>query len=370
MSRKPVVLQINTVAHGTSPVGRLMRALASTPGIEMHMAAGCGPETDNCIIIGRKSDRYVNALHARLYGDDGYAARSNTRRLLEYVSYLNPDIVHLHNAHGYYLHLPMLTDWLRNRHIPLMVTLHDHWWLTGRCATPSSCMKFMYRRCTECSDRGAYPAVWRKTVPHYKSLHEAACVIVPTQYLASLLPDDINRRIIPNGVGPEFTPETRLKQRTGVIAVAARWTPSKNLDAITRLAENMPDVGFTVVGKTYGHALPANVRILKGPFSAGEMAGLYRNAAVLLSASTCESFGMTVAEALACRTPVVVQQDTAPVELVAPGDGFTVDFHDIYATEKAIRDAFSLTPTAKRIVTLGGMRNAYAEAYHALCDNI
>lgn len=370
MSRKPVVLQINTVAHGTSPVGRLMRALASTPGVEMHMAAGYGPETDGCRIIGRKSDRYVNALRARIFANDGYAATGNTRRLLEYASHLNPDIVHLHNGHGYYLNLPMLTDWLRERHIPLIVTMHDHWWLTGRCATPSVCVKFMDKRCSECSDRTAYPAVWRKTAPRYKSLHEAACVVVPTQYLASRLPEGLCIRIIPNGVGPEFTPETHMKQRTGVIAVAARWTPSKNLDAIARLAEQMPDVGFTVVGKTSRHALPANVQILKGPFSAGQMAALYRNAAVLLSASTCESFGMTVAEALACGTPVVVQQDTAPAELVAPGDGFVVDFHDISATEKAIRNAFLLTPAAERVTTLNDMCTAYADAYHTLCGKM
>jgi glycosyltransferase involved in cell wall biosynthesis len=72
------------------------------------------------------------------------------------------------------------------------------------------------------------------------------------------------------------------------------------------------------------------------------MAQYYRGADVLLSASLAESFGMTVAEALSCGTPAVVNQDTATCELITPRNGMVTDFSNPQMVIDAVNDVLGL----------------------------
>ncbi|MGH3979785.1 MAG: glycosyltransferase family 4 protein [Pseudonocardiaceae bacterium] len=110
-----------------------------------------------------------------------------------------------------------------------------------------------------------------------------------------------------------------------------KTTPMKGWDRLERLAGELTDLAHITV--LLGHA-PAltpitlfgtedTVTILQNLHST-DVPGFYRAADCLLSTSRWEGFGLAIAEALACGTPVLLPAElgTAP-ELLAAGGGHT-----------------------------------------------
>src|SRR5215510_6516066 len=85
-----------------------------------------------------------------------------TRSLLQMTPRM-PDIVHLHNLHGGYFDLRVL-PWL-SRQLPVVVTLHDAWLLTGHCAHSFDCERWK-SGCGQCPDLDIYPAIARDGTAH------------------------------------------------------------------------------------------------------------------------------------------------------------------------------------------------------------
>lgn len=386
MAKPITLLQINTVAHGVTPVASIMRTIheaALDAGIDAHMVAGYGDPTDCDLVMEGRAGRYLSALSARLRGNDGFAARTPTRRLLKHIDRLQPHIVHLHNAHGYYLNLPMLKEFLRIRGIPLVVTLHDHWWLTGRCATPraTGCTRHLTHECDHCPHPDIYPAAWFPTPAHYKDSRDVTFVAPSAQLAGS-----VGAVVIPNGVDiprPPRTPDVR----PFALAVAARWTLGKDPLTLLRLAPLLgmplvivgrlqggiaPDTAITTVNDpqllaTALSSAPCGAFNIPGPVDKDALARLYADAAVLISTSRSEAYGMTVAEALLCGTPAVVRASTAPAELLTADDGLAVPFTDLDDAAAAIRRAATtLRPTATRIIPPSAMAAAYLDLYRRL----
>ncbi len=120
-----------------------------------------------------------------------------------------PDIVHLHNLHGGYFDLLTLSRLMRR--VPVVLTLHDAWLLSGHCAHSFECERWRVG-CGRCPDLSIYPAVrrdataynWRRKQRVFAKsrLHVAA----PSEWLmrkveqSILAPAIVERRIIPNGV--------------------------------------------------------------------------------------------------------------------------------------------------------------------------
>src|SRR5262249_25040689 len=80
-----------------------------------------------------------------------------TWRLLGLTPQL-PNIVHLHNLHGDYAD-PRVLPWLGQR-LPVILTLHDTWLLSGHCAYSLDCERWK-TGCGQCPDLTIYPAVRR-----------------------------------------------------------------------------------------------------------------------------------------------------------------------------------------------------------------
>lgn len=362
------VLQVNTVAHGVSPVATIMRqinAAAHAAGVDSHMVCGYGDGAGCDMVMSGSFGRLHAALSARLCGNDGFGCKASTRRLVRYIQSLQPDLVHLHNAHGYYLNLPMLRKYLKDNNIPLVVTLHDDWWLTGRCAVPdgAECQRWVDRKCSDCPHLNIYPAVWRKTAPRYKDW-DGIFFVSPSHHAGR----KFNAEVIPNGTDIRPTTPT-LGRKPFALAVANKWTPGKDFITLANVARNL-QMPVVVVGNLCGNVLAENMIHAGMNLSQSALAQLYTDASVLISTSRSESYGMVVAEAIACGTPAVVRAGTAAQEILGADDGFALDFKEMDATIKAINKTSNMTPGGGNIRSVADMTDAYLKLYERVGGNL
>lgn len=85
-------------------------------------------------------------------------------------------------------------------------------------------------------------------------------------------------------------------------------------------------------------SFPKNVIGITRTSNQQELAALYSNASILLSLSSAETFGLTMAEAMACGTPVIVYDNTAQPEIVTPDTGRVVKDGEVEALAQLIRE--------------------------------
>src|SRR6185369_7047737 len=115
-----------------------------------------------------------------------------TLRLFRFIRSFQPEVVHLHNLHGYYVNYPMLLKYLARLDVPVVMTLHDCWTLTGHCShfDYSGCPKWL-GECSKCPQKKSYPAssfVDRSTKNHRDKkrafgLVKDLTIVTPSQWL-------------------------------------------------------------------------------------------------------------------------------------------------------------------------------------------
>ena len=133
----PKILQINICTNGsTGRIAEQINQIAASFGWDTFFAYGrsvCECES-RLIKIGNRYSVYEAAIEARLFDNDGLACRNATKKLVKRIQELKPDIIHLHNIHGYYINYKILFEYLNSTDIPVVWTLHDCWSFTGHCA--------------------------------------------------------------------------------------------------------------------------------------------------------------------------------------------------------------------------------------------
>ncbi len=320
----------STDTGGAAAVARTLVDQQRRAGIDAHLIAGWGRGDPDQGIHSLESGRRVNAANAgifRLTGIEGALSGGTWRRMLAAPLMQNADLIHLHNAHGYYLPPAALRRLLAK---PAVWTLHDHWLTTGRCAFPGDCTGNL-GGCRPCPHRARYPAVLLDRAggafhARRRMLGDARAVLVaPTEAVrqafaaAGLAAERI--RIIPNPVAipvranPAESRE-RLRRQLGIQAedrlvmfAAPKLTdPRKGLavlaEAVAALGAR-PRLKLVFAGaadKSTRQAiarLPAEARIVGFVSDRGELADLHRAADALVAPSFQETFGLAIVEAAA-----------------------------------------------------------------------
>lgn len=281
-----------------------------------------------------------NVAEARLRDNDGFLARRATRRLIARLEEFVPDVIHLHNLHGYYIDSRLLFDYIRRSGCRVVWTLHDGWTLTGHCALFSAIgCNGWESGCERCHHIGEYPrcvtkghsarnfALKRLTFSGVERLR----IVTPSQWLGGLVKrsylGDYEMTVIPNGVDLDrFKPrENDVKARLGIegrtmlLGVASKWLSVKGLDDFVALAQLLgEEYAIVMVGvdERLRQRLPGRIIALPHTESVEELVELYTAADLLLNLSREESFGLVSLEALACGTPVLTYDCTAAPEVL------------------------------------------------------
>lgn len=358
------VIQINSVS-GYGSTGRICTDLAETitkQGHFCYIAYGqLNSDYQNSYKIGSAIENHLHNAGSRLFGKQGYFSKNGTKKLIQYINEINPDVIHLHNLHGNYLNLEMLFDFLANTDIPVVWTLHDCWAFTGKCAhyTNIGCYKWQIQ-CHHCPQIETYPPslffdrseLMFKDKKKWFTSVENMTIITVSNWLAKEVNQSFLAKypIIPihNWIDhTKFKPtESNFKSKVGIenkfmiLVVSAGWDKSstrfKDLIKLSELFSD--DTQFIMVGNfNEKHLLTDNIIHVAYVNGINEMAEIYSAADVYVHLSVEDTFGKVIAEAMSCGTPVIVYDSTACPEIVGEGCGIVVNKRDVLAVAKAIK---------------------------------
>lgn len=367
------VMQINTVC-GTGSVGRIMvdliQALKSEGdcGIAAFGRREAPPEVE-AYKFGTNLDMGIHVLHTFLRGEHGFASKRQTLRLIKKIEEYNPDIIHLHNIHGFYLNVELLFSYLKKAGKPVVWTLHDCWSFTGHCAyfDYSGCTKWK-TGCNACPQyKRVYPyALFKDNSRQNYNRKKAAftnvpelILVTPSHWLSSLVRESYLKeypiRVIPNGISlNKFHPvEKGLKERLGMekkfilLGVAGMWEERKGYAYFEALADRLDDsYQIILIGLSRDKLkkLHPGIYGVMRTESMEELAEYYSMADVYVNPTLEDNFPTTNLEALACGTPVITFATGGSVESVDENTGKIVPKGDIEKLLKAIEELRSEPP--------------------------
>ena len=94
-------------------------------GHESYVVWGRGRKSNNEyeIFMNDKIGVYYHALYTRITDKTGFASKRATKKLLQKLEEIKPDIIHLHNIHGYYINIEELFDYIKNNKLVILKTI-------------------------------------------------------------------------------------------------------------------------------------------------------------------------------------------------------------------------------------------------------
>ena len=346
-------LFINSVA-GFGSTGRIAAEKCRELMKEGHECVlAFGREKANCddiqtVRIGSSLDYRFHGVRSRILDDHGFGSRAATRRFLQWVRDFDPDVIWLHNIHGYYIHIGELFHYLRGCGKKVIWTLHDCWSFTGHCAyfDFAGCDKWK-TGCHDCPQKGSYPASLlrdnsRGNFKRKKSLFTGIpnlSLIVPSHWLEKRVRQsflgEYPVEVVYNTINTDIFKPTEGDQRRQygledkriVLGVASVWDARKGLKDFVSLSKLLDDrYRIVLIGLSEKQiaALPGNMLGLPRTNSMQTLAQWYSAADVFVNPSMEETFGMTAMEARCCGTEAVVYRNTACEEIVEKFGGIAV----------------------------------------------
>ncbi len=358
------VFYINGVSYGST--GRIMFQLADKVkecGGNALCTAGFTWSKCEREDFFQTSGLFEKKLHtelSKITGKHGGYSRSSTKKLISKIKDFDPDVIHLHNIHGWFLNFEMLFDYLKKSNKKIVWTLHDCWSFTGYCPhfDMLGCEKWK-TGCFECPYSGYPKTYFDCSETQYKRKKElfsgihGLSIVTPSLWLKSKVEDSFLREypihVINNGIDLSiFKPcsdksvleKYGVKTKYTVLGVSYGWDNKKGLDAFISLSETLGDK-YTVVlvgtDEALEKKLPKNIVAIRRTQNQKELALLYSSADVFVNPTLEDTFPTVNMEALACGTPIAAYKTGGSVEIPDNTCGIMVEKRDILGLEKAIR---------------------------------
>ena len=296
--------------------------------------------------------------------------------LLHFIDRFKPDLIHLHNLHGYYINIRLLFNYIKRHNIPVVWTLHDCWAFTGHCTHFDYIGCYRWKtNCFSCPQRIEYPQSLvldrssRNFVQKKKLLTslDKMSIVTPSVWLANCVKQSFLSKYdvtsIPNGIDVTiFHPvKSDIRQRLSIpnnkkiiLTVANVWNEKKGFSDVIRLSRILPVNEYQVVmvgvTKPQLSLLPHSIIGIERTENINELVELYSAADIFFNPSREETMGMVTIEALACGTPAIVYDRTAVPEAVDMNTGIIINGDDLFEIQRIIeRSKFDAKACQQRV---------------------
>lgn len=381
---KKCLLQINITANwgSTGKIAEQIGKIVKNEGWRSIIAYGrkANISENELLRIGTEASVIEHGFESLIFDNHGLGSRLATIKFIRKIDAIEPDIIHLHNIHDYYLNYKILFNYLSKKNIPVVWTLHDCWPFTGHCA------HFDYAGCdmwkTECHKPcpclNQYPKSilfdqssrnWKLKRQSFTSLGNMTLVPV-SNWLGNLVSESFlkqyTRKVIYNGIDLNvfqaaddvsvLKKKYHLEDKKVLIGVASAWNDRKGFHDYIELSERLPvNNKLVLIGLNdkQRRALPSHILGLGRTATQKELVMWYTLAEIVLNLSYEESFGLTTVEGMACGTPSIAYNATASPELISKDTGVVVEPHDI----KGVLDAIAEIQTKGKKSYIKACRN-------------
>ena len=324
------IVQINSFSNGST--GHIMMNIhkeLQKQGYDSYVVWGRGRKAtnDHEIYMNDKIGVYFHALYSRLTGKTGFASKMATKRLLKQLDIIKPDIVHLHNVHGYYINIELLFNYLKQRKIKVIWTLHDCWAFTGQCPhfIINKCEKWK-TECCNCPMINEYPKTivdnsrwnFQKKKELFSGLDMT--IVTPSKWLADIVKESFLKeypiRVIHNGIDTsifrptegDFRLKNNLENKKIVLGVAGTWSKTKGLNDFIELynyLDNEYKIVLIGLNKSQINSLPTGMIGINRTENQKELAQIYSTSNVLFNPTYADNYPTVNIESIACGTPVL-----------------------------------------------------------------
>lgn len=319
------------------------------------------PELHN--YFGSKKENILHRIISVSTGISGTGSVLGTKKLIEEIKKISPDILHLHNLHGWYINLPILFDFIRKNKIKTVWTLHDCWGFTAQCShfTIEKCYKWK-TGCYDCPRYRLYPytfvdqtkKMWSLKKEWFSKIDDLT-IVTPSKWLAELAKQSFLKeypvKVINNGVDLSiFKPqknEIRKKFKISdekhiVLGVASGWGYRKGIDVFVELSKTLDKDKYQIIvvgtDNKIDTQLPDNIISIHRTNNQMELAEIYTEADVFVNPTREEVLGLVNLEANACGTPVITFDTGGSPECINQNSGLVIPCDDIVAMRKGIEN--------------------------------
>ena len=407
------ILQINSHYNqgGAARIVACIHRQLSARGQESHVAYGRGQKgEEGTYRFNTVPEVLLSAACSRFLGKNGWYNRTATRRLLSFMERVEPDVIHLHALHGYYLNFPMLFDYINSREIPCVWTFHDCHAFTGNCGYFFDCEKWK-TGCGSCPYLKNYPAsqwfdrtgvMWRQKRELFTQGTKKV-IVTPSLWLTEQAKQSCFGKYpcitIHNGIDTKqvFYPRDRraCREKYGfgreeklILGIAVGYRDErKGAKYIIQLAKNLGSgakvilIGWNrendclLVGSD-GKKIADNIVTIPNTSDADMLAEYYSMADVFVIPSLAENYATTTLEAMGCGTPAVGFDVGGIPEQLTGGRGIAVKAGDqarfdaavesVLTGQAGLMDREALSAAVREENSTERMTEAYERIYREL----
>lgn len=340
------VVSINTVCNGST--GKIVGSISSSL-IESGEEAFCiygrrkGYANIPCKKIGGFFSFWYHVFLTTVFDLHGHGSYFKTKKIVRELKKLSPDIIHLHNIHGYYINYKVLFNYLKNEYQGRVFwTLHDCLPMTGHCAYFSnvSCEKWK-TECHDCPNKKMYPTSLlfdrsRKNYQEKKNLFNGVkdlTIITPSVWLQNIVLSSYLKKYpvktINNGIDlnifyPRLTDSifdkyNIPKDKKVLLGVASIWEKRKGLDDFLMLSKLVNDDYVIVLVGLNNKQISKlkqykNIIGIRRTENQDDLASLYSVSFALINPTYEDNYPTVNIEALASGTRVIAYDTGGCIE--------------------------------------------------------
>ncbi len=318
------ILIINTVLN-TGSTGKIVTDMYKSLinlDHDVRIAYGRGEYNDSPEFykLGSGTNVYLHLFEARFFDNNGFGSRRATKKFIRYIDSFNPDIIHIHNLHGYYINIKILFDYLKNFTGKIVWTLHDQWAFSSNSA-------YIYDNLTEKERKKEYPKTFFKFRDNYERKRkiftsidtDKQFITGPSKWIVDSASHSFfnkyNISVVHNGIDIDYLKNcekinVRKKFNLGnkkiILGCASVWEKRKGIESFNELGKliDEKDYAIVIIGKC-DIKLQDNIIHIPSTNSVNEIASFFSEAYVFFNPTKFENFPTVNLESLACGCPVV-----------------------------------------------------------------
>lgn len=353
------VLIVNSVC-GTGSTGRICTDLydvLQSEGHECVIAHGRGESSSGykCYKIGGKIDNLSHLVDTRIFDRHGYSSKKATKKFIEFIEHFSPDIIHIHNIHGYYLNIPVFFNYLKNIFSGKIIwTMHDCWAFSPHSAYIDYDKEGNLPVNETRASLKNYPKaiIFNRSTKNYldKEYYFSGIpnltIVSPSTWLKKMLWQSFFSQyetvVINNGIDrTSFYKEkvtSDLLNKKLILGVANIWEDRKGLIYFNELSEKISnDFQIILVGKTKGK-INKKIMHVEQTANIDEMREYYNRAFCFVNPTLEDNYPTTNLESLCCGTPIIAFNTGGNNEVVQGNFGIITESK----TSNAILDSLRI----------------------------